>query len=681
MKKQKNIALVVLSLILSANFLFAGDSAMLKCLQVDTDGAVMITWTAPENNTGFVSYEIYYSKNGSAFNLIATIDDANTTQYFHPGAEANLAGRYYTIQTNYNQDSTLSDTLQTIFLQLDNNAPDFNKADLFWNALHNPLPEGSSRWYRIFRESPPGNWQFIDSVPNDSLFYSKPEIVCHDSISYRIEMENGNGCRSVSNIQGATFIDMGLPEKPAFDSVSINFEKHAVLGWAPSASKDVSGYLIYRFENTGFIIQDTVYGRDSTYFTDTVPSPCLESISYAIASLDSCGNRGPGTFFKPRKTILLSDILYNVCEETNTLTWTQYINALPDLDGYKIFSSRNGGPFELVGQTSPGNTVFVHDSLVTGSDYVYFIRAFFEKGSSTSCRKAVTATGYIKPGFVYLANADVLPSYEVELTLNIDTLPDNCTWQIWRSDAGGENAKKIGNMECNKPLQLPLKYKDTTADASLGFYEYTIKVLDSCGRETLESNQAKTIFLSGINTDANHNYLQWNAFEGWDAGVKQYYIFRMTGSTEPTRPLDSVDSQTLEYTDDISSLPDTGGPIVYWVQAIENAGDTTGYQEKARSNRIGATPESDMFVPNAFKLGGNTPEFKPVFRFFSGAQYLFQIFNRWGQLIFESRNPNDGWSGRYKGHEAEQGIYIYRLSYLNADKSSVIKQGTVMVVY
>lgn len=681
MKKLKNIAAFILIFLLTGGSLSAQQPTIMRCLETDINGAVTITWTAPENSTGFVNYEIYYSKNGSAFNLLATIDNPNITQYFHSGAKANLAGRYYTIQTNYNQDSALSDTLQTIFLQLDNNAPDFNKADLYWNALHNPLPEGSSGWYKIFRESPPGNWQLLDSVTTANLFFSTPEIVCLDSISYRIEMENNSGCRSVSNVQGATFKDTDYPVKPVFDSVSINPYKNAVLGWEYSVSKDVTGYIIYRDENSTWIEIDRIEGRDSTFYIDTDASPCLESVSYAIASVDSCGNKSPGTFLKPRKTILLDDVVYDACADANSLSWSEYLNAVPQLEGYKIFCSRDRGPFEVVGQTSPGNTVFVHDSLVAGSDYVYFIRAFFEKGSSTSCRKAVTATGYIKPGFVYLANADVLPSYRVEITLDIDTLPDNCSWQIWRSDAGGGNTKEVGNVECNKPLQLPLKYTDTTADASRGFYDYTIKVLDSCGRETLESNRMKTIFLSGSNTDANHNYLQWNAFEGWDGGVNQYYIFRMTGTTEPTRPLDSVDSQTLDYIDDISSLPDNEGQIVYWIQAIENTGDTNGYQEKARSNRIGTTPESELFVPNAFKPGGNTPEFKPVFRFFSGTQYLFQIFNRWGQLIFESRNPNDGWSGRYKGHEVEQGVYIYRLSYLNADKSSVIKRGTVTVVY
>ena len=675
------ISVFFLIFLLSASGVVAQQSAAMRCLAVDANGAVTITWTAPTDMTGFINYELYYSGNGSSFTRIATINDAATTQYFHATAEAGLTSRYYYIRANFDEGNALSDTLQTIFLQLDNNVPDYNQADLYWNTLHDPLPDGSSDWFLIYRETPPGNWQLIDSVPNDIFFYSKPEIVCHDSISYRIELKNTISCSSVSNVQGATFKDTEYPEKPVFDSVSINTDENAVLGWEPSTSEDAAGYIIYRNENGTWIETDRIGGRDSTYYIDTLSSPCSGPVSYAIATMDSCENKSPGTFLKPRKTILLNNILYNKCEETNTLTWSQYINAMPNLEGYKIFSSLNGQPYEIIGQTGPGDTVFVHENLIGGSQYDYYIQAFYASGTSSSCRKSITASGYRKPDYVYLANADVLPDYDVELTFAVDTLPEKSSVQVFRSEPNGGNSALIETINITKPVVLPMTFTDTSADAYLGYYEYDLKVLDSCGREALGSNLLKTIYLTGGNVDPEHNYLQWNAFEGWGGGVKQYYIFRMTGDVEPTGPIDSVDSQTLEYTDDISSLPDSETQPVYWVQAVEDDGDEYGYTEEARSNRIGAAPETEMFVPNAFKPGGITPEFKPVFRFFSGSEYLFQIFNRWGQLIFETYDPQEGWDGKYKGSAVSQGVYVYKLSYRNSDKTTVIKRGTVMVIY
>ena len=88
-----------------------------------------------------------------------------------------------------------------------------------------------------------------------------------------------------------------------------------------------------------------------------------------------------------------------------------------------------------------------------------------------------------------------------------------------------------------------------------------------------------------------------------------------------------------------------------------------------------------MYVPNAFKPNGYSSEFKPVFRFNSGKNYLFQIYSRWGNLIFETNNPDQGWDGKYNDEFVEMGVYVYRVVYQNSDASSAQKTGTVTVIY
>jgi gliding motility-associated-like protein len=43
--------------------------------------------------------------------------------------------------------------------------------------------------------------------------------------------------------------------------------------------------------------------------------------------------------------------------------------------------------------------------------------------------------------------------------------------------------------------------------------------------------------------------------------------------------------------------------------------------------------------------------------------YLFQIFNRWGQLIFSTTTPMTGWNGTFKGQPVEAGNYMFTISY------------------
>ena len=75
---------------------------------------------------------------------------------------------------------------------------------------------------------------------------------------------------------------------------------------------------------------------------------------------------------------------------------------------------------------------------------------------------------------------------------------------------------------------------------------------------------------------------------------------------------------------------------------------------------------STYYVPNTFTPDGN--EFNQVFRpvFTSGfdlADYNFKVFNRWGEIVFESNDAETGWDGTYHGQLALEGIYTWRIEY------------------
>jgi gliding motility-associated-like protein len=42
--------------------------------------------------------------------------------------------------------------------------------------------------------------------------------------------------------------------------------------------------------------------------------------------------------------------------------------------------------------------------------------------------------------------------------------------------------------------------------------------------------------------------------------------------------------------------------------------------------------------------------------------YLFQIYNRWGEIVFETKDPNEGWDGRKKGKMCPSGVYVYKIN-------------------
>ncbi|MBC8321907.1 MAG: gliding motility-associated C-terminal domain-containing protein, partial [Bacteroidetes bacterium] len=344
------------------------------------------------------------------------------------------------------------------------------------------------------------------------------------------------------------------------------------------------------------------------------------------------------------------------------------------------WTSVAGGAAFLVDEVPANTNYYSHTGVENITEYNYFIRAVFGDFTSTSCTKSISTGSFTKPDSVYLANANVLPDNNIELTLNIDLKPQSCTWEILRSDAGGGQHSLLTTLSRNDITSSPYIFLDETADGSTGFYIYSINVFDSCEALVLQSNDMKTIFLEGQQLTDDENYLSWNAMEGYEGGVGSYLIYRMTGGVIPEQPIDSTDAQTTEYSDNISSVSLSESKFEYWVQAVEGNHNNYGIKEKCNSNIISLFRETDMYFPNAFRPDGINNEFKPVFSGFGGSNYLLQIYNRWGQLIFETSDPEQGWDGKYKGNPSSHGTYIYILTYQNVFDITKQRQGAVTLI-
>jgi gliding motility-associated-like protein len=84
---------------------------------------------------------------------------------------------------------------------------------------------------------------------------------------------------------------------------------------------------------------------------------------------------------------------------------------------------------------------------------------------------------------------------------------------------------------------------------------------------------------------------------------------------------------------------------------------------------ITVNPELIFYVPNAFTPDGDNYNniFTPVFS--SGydlRNYDFMIFNRWGELIYESNVIGEGWDGTYRGNKCQEGVYTWKIKVMNA---------------
>ncbi|TND02582.1 MAG: PDK repeat-containing protein [Bacteroidetes bacterium] len=89
-----------------------------------------------------------------------------------------------------------------------------------------------------------------------------------------------------------------------------------------------------------------------------------------------------------------------------------------------------------------------------------------------------------------------------------------------------------------------------------------------------------------------------------------------------------------------------------------------------------------LYIPNTF-----TPNANGLNEFFTGvgsdiSYFHMMIFNRWGQLIFETKSLSPGWDGKYKGQLVQEDVYVWKIEYMTNCTGEVTKHrvGHVMIM-
>jgi gliding motility-associated-like protein len=118
-------------------------------------------------------------------------------------------------------------------------------------------------------------------------------------------------------------------------------------------------------------------------------------------------------------------------------------------------------------------------------------------------------------------------------------------------------------------------------------------------------------------------------------------------------------------------------PGLYWLQ-VSDANNCTG-----RDSVLVAQKDcmSGFFVPNAFtpdnKRSNNT--FRPLI-FGNVVKYRFSIYNRWGQLVFDTTEQGRGWDGTVAGKPQDSNVFLWICTYQFSGQAVKIEKGSVVLV-
>ena len=91
--------------------------------------------------------------------------------------------------------------------------------------------------------------------------------------------------------------------------------------------------------------------------------------------------------------------------------------------------------------------------------------------------------------------------------------------------------------------------------------------------------------------------------------------------------------------------------------------------------------KSNFYIPNIFSPNndGKNDVFK-IYGLFNYQSFKMKIFNRWGEMIFYSENPQVGWNGFYKDQLVMPGDYFYQIEIQNVNSTPSFENGTVLLI-
>jgi len=164
-----------------------------------------------------------------------------------------------------------------------------------------------------------------------------------------------------------------------------------------------------------------------------------------------------------------------------------------------------------------------------------------------------------------------------------------------------------------------------------------------------------------------------NAFAGNDTSIVVGQPLHLTGSG----------SELIEWSPSIYlDRDDIAGPVVqlnenmtYVMRAFTEEGCSALDTINIKVFKSGP----DIFVPNAFTPTGRNPVFRPIPVGIKQLLY-FRVFNRYGQLVFETSEVGRGWNGTIGGKLQQSGTYVWMVSGTDYTGKPLVKRGTAMLI-
>lgn len=514
---------------------------------------------------------------------------------------------------------------------------------------------------------------------NDSVFSNNSKeigIILDKKGAYNIVLfiSDEKSCKDTIMLSRIIAGDTIAPNSEPILRVSVENNQTLELKHMKHKTIDFDHYEIYLLKNGTY---EKLFNKENENDTLHFISPLnvlQKSYCFKVNTVNFCNKKKDLSELLPHCSV---ESKAEGIVNANIVNWNKY-EGWP-VEKYEIYRENKlkKGKFDYLATVDENTTTYIDSSIECLTDYYYRIKAQEKNGHkehswSDTCRAKPIWKNNVPANEIWRATVEddskvlvewVYPkSYKVPLKSVV----------LEKSNLNnGSKTNFILDSEKNFLMDEKTKVHEVN-------YVYKSRVIDICNDTSEFGNIGINILLkTHFDSLIYRPKLTWNTYQKWNEGVDHYIIERKNtqGTFEQIGKTDNGnDSQFID-----KDLPLTCTPeYVYRVIGVRNQPVKldSNFIVVSMSNTSEVFPKSKIFMPNAFSPDNNAinEQFGPKGIFIR--KYEFEVFNRWGEKLFETNNCLENWDGKYKGEVCQEGVYLYLLKALGSDNKHYILNGT-----
>lgn len=460
-----------------------------------------------------------------------------------------------------------------------------------------------------------------------------------------------------------------LREPVELDSVRVLANGDVQLSWK---EKPIAGVRYVVNAAIGGSSQVLATNLQRTSYTDTRGQATRSFEYYSISAALDCGYTfpEPDSFFH---TSLLSEPEFD-CGGDIYFGFKPFSYWKDGTSSATFFVERDGVLVDSL-EGPVGTDGFGYNGLKNESMYTFYVRETGKVASQVAYSNPITITTDIYEIIRWIVIDDFSFDDDNQATISWTT-NNHSARKKFQLHLNADTVTIPENELIDEPQQNSHGFK--LAEFPTDGKQYMISLRDSCGNEE-ESLAKMPLLTQGQLTSTNQLNIQWTDVADDEWTVDSYEIYYKTDGSYTL--LDSENGSTFNdsYAFEESKSIDS---LCYYVvakgkihfQEIDSIGVLS-----IRSNTVCLFGETTVVLPNAYSP--HQAPYKPIIVPKSNlTSYVFRIFDRYGNLVFETKNPEEGWDGSYQGKQGFMDVYMVQVEFTNSRGESIVKTGSLLVL-